>query len=114
MTLRDRLRGNRLPRSREGRVLCGCPNDGCNPPCPGGCDDYAPVDSGCSSCGGGEVISYGQPVDAGYAEPMQQSAPAEGVIVPSVNEAEGTILPGDGAHAKPAVRPNAFVIRAAR
>ncbi len=113
LTLLDRLRGNRLPRGRDGRVLCGCPNDGCNPPCPGGCDTYAPVDSGCSSCGGGEVISYGAP--AGVVAPAVESVPAaEGVVVPDVNEAQGQVLPGDGASKKPVVRPNAFVIRAAR
>ncbi len=113
LTLLDRLRGNRLPRSRGGRVLCGCPNDGCNSPCPGqGCGDNA-VNSGCSSCGG-DVISYGQPVEAGSSAPVYESAPAQGVVVPNVNEAEGQVVPGDGASNRPVVRPNAFVIRAAR
>ena len=120
LTLLDRLRGNRLPRDRRsGRVLCGSPNDGCNSPCPGGgCDGGygAPVESGCSSCGGGEVISYGDPVDSGNVVPMQQeSTPAEGIVVPNVNEAEGVITPGNGSASKaPLVRPEAFVIRAAR
>jgi hypothetical protein len=45
---------------------------------------------------------------------VQEAAPAEGVIVPNLNEAQGEIVPaGDGASKKPVVNPNAFVIRAA-
>ena len=112
LTLLDRLRGNRLPRDRCGKVRCGSPNDGCNPPCPGGCDS-APVEMGCSSCGGGEVI-YSEPMNSGSVVPMQESAPAEGIVVPSVNETQGEIVPGDSAIKAPVVRPDAFVIRAAR
>ena len=119
LSLLDRLRGNRLPRDRRSsRVLCGCPNDGCNSPCPGGCDGGygAPVEAGCSSCGGGEIISNGTPVDSGNVVPMQQkSNPAEGVVVPNGNETEGVITPGNGSASKaPLVRPEAFVFRAAR
>ena len=60
----DRLRGNRIPRTREGVVIGSQCNDGCNPPCPNqpaadcGCG-AAPAyqeASPCTSCGGGEVI----------------------------------------------------------
>ena len=63
LSLLDRLRGNRIPRDRDGRVI-GVSNDGCNPPCPNrpaagcGCGhsaEPAPCSS-CSACGGGEVI----------------------------------------------------------
>ena len=114
LSLLDRLRGNRLPRDRAtNRVLCGCPNDGCNPPCPGGSD--APVvESGCSSCGGGEIISYGDPIDGGMV-PVQQATPSEGIIVPADSGTEGVIIPGGGSATKaPVVRPDAFVIRAAK
>ena len=66
LTLLDRLRGNRIPRDRDGRVVGSAPNNGCNSPCPSsggdagcGCGtataapvvyDSAPVDSGCSTC----------------------------------------------------------------
>ena len=35
LTLLDRLRGNRIPRDRDGRVIGSGNNNGCNPPCPG-------------------------------------------------------------------------------
>ena len=46
--------------------------------------------------------------------PMQESAPAEGIVVPQMNETQGEILPGGSATKAPIVRPDAFVIRAAR
>lgn len=67
---------------------------------------------GCSSCGGGEVI-YDQPMDGGSVVPMQESVPAEGIVVPNVQETQGEILPGGSATKAPVVRPEAFVIRAA-
>lgn len=73
LTLLDRLRGNRIPRTREGVVIGSQCNDGCNSPCPQqpadcGCGTSAcgeaPVYQAapCTSCGGGEVIySEAQP-----------------------------------------------------
>jgi hypothetical protein len=63
LSLLDRLRGNRIPRTRDGVVIGSACNDGCNPPCPAqpsdcGCGG-APVPqvaAPCTSCGGGEVI----------------------------------------------------------
>lgn len=63
LTLLDRLRGNRIPRTREGVVIGSQCSDGCNSPCPQqpsdcGCGNPAPVYQAapCTSCGGGEVI----------------------------------------------------------
>ncbi len=78
LTLLDRLRGNRVARNRDGKVIGVC-NDGCNPPCPQkpvdcGCGggeyiiEAAPCSS-CNTCGGGEVI---------YSDAMPTSGCASG------------------------------------
>jgi len=74
LTLMDRLRGNRIPRTREGVVIGTEGSNGCNPPCPqapapaAGCGCGGPVHqegavyqeaAPCTSCGGGEVV-YGE------------------------------------------------------
>ena len=72
LTLLDRLRGNRIPRTREGVVIGSC-NNGCNSPCPqqpthgGGCGCNAPTEAApCTSCGEATIV-YGdaQPYDGG-------------------------------------------------
>ncbi len=92
LSLLDRLRGNRIPRDREGKVI-GVSNDGCNPPCPVkaadcGCNTGYVIDTPCRSCsayGDGEVIySDAMPV-SGCANGMCGSTPVygEGVALPA-------------------------------
>ncbi len=118
LSLLDRLRGNRIPRDRHGRVIgSGC-NDGCNPPCPAspcetGCGSVV-VDSGCSSCGGavmaapmsGEVMST-EPTPVNV-----EAAPAVEAVQPSPADVIEEAAPAAGnADESPAVDPNAFIIR---
>ena len=128
LSLLDRLRGNRIPRTKEGVVIGAC-NDGCNPPCPqqpvADCGCGAPVEAApCNSCGGGEVI-YGdaQPYDGGcstcqgssegqiiygdaaaVAAPVMMDSAGETNVAPVVpaddaNSTEGVIESGDASEA---------------
>ena len=111
LSLLDRLRGNRIPRDRDGRVLGGTCNDGCNPPCPqqnSGCgcgstggevvysqpNAVAAPMSSCSSCGGGSVggeVIYGDSVyGAGSVETAAPVIESGGVIEGSMNAAPVT------------------------
>ena len=112
LSLLDRLRGNRTPRDRDGKVIGVC-NDGCNPPCPVkaadcGCDAGYVIEAPCSSCsayGEGEVIySDAMPV-SGCANGMCGSTPVygEGVALPAA--AAATIDSGSNIAAP--VDPNA-------
>ena len=138
LTLLDRLRGNRIPRDRDGRVIGSNPNDGCNSPCPnmGGGHDCgcgaaapviaAPVETGCStcsSCGNGnfEGSVLAAPAAGGVIYSDSPSTSSEGVILESpASDAdspsdvikdviEETVTPK--VDATPAVDPNAFIIR---
>ena len=133
LSLLDRLRGNRVPRDRSGRLIGGGCNDGCNPPCPGagagdcGCGGdvvmAAPVTTGCSSCSScdGGAIMMAAPLAGGaiYTDTTSSST-TEGVIMeapataePAATEAQGVIEKApmiEGADT-PAVDPNAFIIR---
>ena len=88
LTLLDRLRGNRLPRTSEGVVVgTGC-NDGCNPPCPNqpaadcGCNSAPVIEAApCTSCGGGSGEIY-------YGDVQPQSG------CTSCGGSEGTIIYG--------------------
>lgn len=95
------MKGNRIPRDRNGKVLGVC-NDGCNPPCPVapqadcGCGSYveapyvvdaAPYGS-CSTCGGGEVI---------YSDAMPANACANGMCGSTPTYGEAVALPAAAA-----------------
>ena len=130
LSLLDRLRGNRIPRTKAGAVIgAGC-NDGCNPPCPAqpaadcGCGapayeaapctscsggegaiiygDAQPVESGCSSCGGSSAgqIIYGDAVAAPMATMGSEAAPVVPDSVPEASTTEGVIESGDGSAAE--------------
>ncbi|MDB4766474.1 hypothetical protein OAG71_02170 [bacterium] len=121
----DRLRGNRIPRTREGVVIGSACNDGCNPPCPNqpaadcGCGAPAYQEAApCTSCGGGEVIysdaqpssgcstcgtSEGEVIYGDAVAAPVTSMGSEGVsnvdpVVPAgeSNATEGVIESGDG------------------
>lgn len=131
LSLLDRLRGNRIPRDRNGRVIGGGCNDGCNPPCPNTgspCDSgcgcgaavtmAAPMDSGCSSCGGAVMAApMAGDVIYGDATPLNQNvAPVEAapVISEPIEPAPAgsdVIEEAEKADETPAVDPNAFIIR---
>ena len=104
LTLLDRLRGNRIPRTKEGVVIGSC-NDGCNPPCPhqptpapaGDCGCGAPVEAApCTSCGERE-ITYGdtQPYDSGCST-CQGSTEGDIIYGDSGALAAPVIIDGDG------------------
>ena len=134
LTLMDRLRGNRIPRDREGRVIGSGFNDGCNSPCPNmgghdcGCGAAAPVVaapapcSSCSSCGSYEGSVLAAPAAGGII--YSDSPSSEGVITEApistesspaseasdvIEKVQEVITPK--VDATPAVDPNAFIIR---
>lgn len=139
LSLLDRLRGNRIPRTREGVVIGSQCNDGCNPPCPNqptdcGCGAPAYQAAPCTSCGGGEVIYsdaqptggcsacgtsegqiiYGEPVAVPATSMGSEEATNVAPVEPAVdaNATEGVIESGDGAsEASPVVDPGAFIPR---
>ena len=137
LTLLDRLRGNRIPRDREGRLIGGGCNDGCNPPCPGMAPEMAPASdcgcgapmisqpvSDCTSCGGGAIMAapYAGAAGAIYSDGSGSGSRNEGVIVetPEVTEpaaSEGGVIEEaledalEGGDETPTVDPNAFIIR---
>ena len=105
LSLMDRLRGNRIPRDRDGKVI-GVYNDGCNPPCPNtpasdcGCGGVV-APAPCTSCGGGEVIYSGDvpmvPM-GGCANGMCGSTPAyDGSVALPAAAATTAIATGDEA-----------------
>ena len=123
LTLLDRLRGNRIPRTREGVVIGAC-NNGCNSPCPhqptaapaGDCGCNASVEAApCTSCGGGEIVygdaqshaggcstcqgsTQGQIFNGGVAAPEMMDKTNAAPVVPggssSRNETQGVIESG--------------------
>ena len=117
LTLLDRLKGNRVARDRDGRVIGVC-NDGCNPPCPQepspcGCGAHAEAPyvieaapcSSCSTCGGGEVIySDAMPVN-GCANGLCGSTPiyGEAVALPAAAAAVSDDSEGSGSRVDPVV-----------
>lgn len=112
LTLLDRVRGHRTPRTGA-----GC-NDGCNPPCPNsGCSSCAggAIAQPCNSCGGGAVESYA-PMQYDNGTMYQENiAPIQAQPMDAVPEStEGSVIvpSADGAsNRQPVVDPSAFVIR---
>lgn len=100
LTLRDRLRGNRVARDREGRVI-GASSNGCNPPCPQrqepscGCGCEAPpvpvpFDTGCSTC------AQPVPCQSCQGEVIQgQVIGAEGEVIGAPILASPAVIDGD-------------------
>ncbi len=139
LTLLDRLRGNRIPRTREGVVIGSEGSDGCNSPCPQpqssdcGCGAAAPQEApqaapctscaggefvyrdaqpvgGCTSCGTSEAqVIYGEPTAVAPATAM---GTGEADIAPVVPATEGVIESVDETSgAAPVVDPGAFIPR---
>ena len=121
LSLMDRLKGNRVPRDRNGRVI-GVSNDGCNPPCPTqpnagcGCGSYvetpyvetpyveaAPCSS-CSTCGGGEVIYSDAVPVSGCADGSCGSTPIYGSAV-ALPAAAAATSEGSGSRVDPVPPP---------
>ena len=115
LTLRDKLRGNRIPESSR---YCNC-GDGCNPPCPNQCGAVAPT----CGCGGGYSVAPMTDGSSVLADPgLAPTYNVEGnVVAPGVEgnveapATEGNIVvpAGDGARKgrAPVIDPNAFIIR---
>ncbi len=116
LSLLDRLKGNRVPRDRNGKVLGVC-NDGCNPPCPVqpvadcGCGSYveapyveaAPCSS-CSTCGGGEVIYSDAMPASGCANGACGSTPIYGQPI-ALPAAAAATSEGSGTRVDPVAPP---------
>ena len=121
LSLMDRLKGNRVPRDRNGRVI-GVSNDGCNPPCPtqpnAGCGCGSHVEtpyvetpyveaapcSSCSTCGGGEVIYSDAVPVSGCADGSCGSTPIYGSAV-ALPAAAAATSEGSGSRVDPVPPP---------